>query len=300
MSGVVGYNEVHYKPPQIHLLSPMEKIGKSLTRTTSATSAPGHHASVLTEQLPECTAPGASEPVAEDEMLIDLLLVGTMPPLDGLEIDQSAVRPRFAPDRDSTIQAVIESRPDLILVSLALPDDGASKFLVHLRKMQLDGLERASLVIGIQQEGGALLPLGNIHQTLDGVAASDDVAAALREWIARVAQRRPIAGVFWIEHHVAESFPGYLDSRRKLAANLIDALRCDDREASARSAHMLAGSPGFHGFETWVRFFLGDPAVGQQRLRLRLRIALPRACARARSSARATAGPMNQGRLRQA
>jgi CheY-like chemotaxis protein len=232
----------------------MEKIGKVLTDTTPASTETLRSTSVLAEPSIEGTALAASGQVAEGEGLVELLLVGTMPPLDLLAIDPAAVRPRFAADRDSAIQAVIESRPDLILVSLALPDDGASKFVVHLRKMQLDGLERASLVIGIQEQGDAPRQLADDHQTLDGVAASDAAAAALREWIARVEQQRPVSGIFWIERHIADSFPGYLGSRRKLAANLVDALRCDDREASARSAHMLAGSPGFHGFDAWVRF----------------------------------------------
>ena len=231
----------------------MEKIEKSSEYTTPASGSSDHSASVLNEHSTPGTTPGPNEPIDNDEKLVELLLVGKMPPLGLAEIDRATARPRFANDLDAAIQAIVEGRPDLILVSLALPDDDAFKFVVQLRKMQLDGFERASVVIGIQEDGRALLPLEDDQHGLDGVAAGDDAAAALREWIARIEQQRPAPGIFWIERHIADGFPGYLDSRLKLAVNLADALRREDREVAARSAHMLAGSPGFHGFETWVR-----------------------------------------------
>jgi len=155
---------------------------------------------------------------------------------------------RHAPDGAAAIDAVIRRRPDVVVADAAGGLNGFTGSFPSIRAMQRDALEPASLWIAMGLPEGA--QADGFNHCLADPSGWKELSGLLR---AALDDKQLAASAVQVDPSLLKAMPQYVESRRRLAADLRDALEAGRRVEAARIAHLLGGSPGLRGFDAAVR-----------------------------------------------
>lgn len=185
---------------------------------------------------------------AEAEAL-DILVAGTVD-FSQLAVAACAGLPanvRHAADGTAAVDGVILQRPDVILADTTHGLGGFREGFETIRAMQRDAAEPASLWVAMGRPEH--VPAEVFDQCFAGRAAWRELAGFLRQ---ALATKRAGAPAVQVDPALLLAMPSYVESRKRMAAELRDALEAGRRVEAARIAHLLGGSPGLRGFDAAV------------------------------------------------
>ncbi len=154
---------------------------------------------------------------------------------------------RQAPDGPAAIDAVILRRPDVVVADATDGLDGFADSFVAIRTMQRDAAEPASLWIAMGVLDGA--QAADFDHCLPDPATWQGLSGLLQ---AVLADKQAEVSTVHVDPSLLKAVPQYAASRKRLAAELREALQAGHRVEAARIAHLLGGSPGLRGFEQAV------------------------------------------------
>ncbi len=154
---------------------------------------------------------------------------------------------RHAADGRSAVDGVIFQRPDAIVADATHGLDGFREGFETIRAMQRDASEPASLWVAMSRPGH--VPPQGFDHCFAGHAAWQEVSELFRQVLAG---KRAGAPAVRVDPALLLAIPGYVESRKRMAAELRAALEAGRRVEAARIAHLLGGSPGLRGFDAAV------------------------------------------------
>lgn len=203
---------------------------------------------------PEPPADGAPAGAAADAAS------GTRPELLLVDDDEShwiqlqaqlgeRVNARYAPNGQAAIDALIERRPDIVVMDLTMPVMGGFEALGTLREMQQQAHEAPSVVLAFTGRDDPQTLTAIDKAGFDGRLEKPLKACELDVWLQGRGRElaAPNEGL-WIEAGFLAAFPDYLASRRALIDRIEAAHAQGDMAALRSAAHTLAGSPAIQGF----------------------------------------------------
>ena len=164
------------------------------------------------------------------------------------------VTARRAINGRDAIDALIQRRPDVVIMDLEMPVMNGFEALRRIRDMQSLADEEASVVVAFTGHDDARtadrIEAAGFDATLSKPAdrASFDALLASLAKAAPPAQSRTV----WVEKKFAQAFPDFVASRRALVDDIERAAAANDFASARRAAHTLAGSPAIHDFEAGV------------------------------------------------
>ena len=210
-----------------------------LAMQTSADSG-----TTLTLELPAAVAAGAQQASAalpalhvlvvdDDEFNISFMRATLpSPPL----VVASAVNGRAALD------AAREQPPDVVFMDLEMPVMDGFAALKALRAQEASSGAKRATVVAFSSYDDPGIRQKCLEAGFDAYLAKP----AARERIDEILGGKVDAVA--VDPDLAATLPGFLDSRRALAASLEQALAAGQREEARAKAHQLAGSLGLYGF----------------------------------------------------
>lgn len=161
---------------------------------------------------------------------------------------------RYAPNGQAAIEALLERRPDIIIMDLTMPVMGGIEALDRVRRLQKDAHERPSIVLAFTGRDDAQTLAAIDESGFDGVLQKPLRWEELRPWLR--GERVPHVAEqdrMWVDEGFLDACPGFLDSRRKLINEIEEAYLKGEMTVMRNAAHTLAGSPGIYGFERGIK-----------------------------------------------
>ncbi len=159
------------------------------------------------------------------------------------------VNARYAPNGQAAIDALIERRPDIVVMDLTMPVMGGFEALGTLREMQQQAHEAPSVVLAFTGRDDPQTLAAIDKAGFDGRLEKPLKACELDVWLH--GHGRELASArdgLWVEAGFLAAFPDYLASRRALIDRIEAAHAQGDMAALRSAAHTLAGSPAIQGF----------------------------------------------------
>ena len=206
----------------------------------------------LTEK-PMQSFPAASPPklspidllVVEDDEHNWLLLSSWLP---------AHVSARRAINGRDAVDALVERRPDLVVMDLEMPVMNGFEALYRIREMQSLAGEEASTVYAFTGYDDVDTKQRIQCAGFDGILSKPVVKTEFDALLASVGKEEtPVhTRKVWVEKKFADAFPEFIDSRRALIDDIEGAAAAGDPVSARRAAHTLAGSPAIHEFDAGV------------------------------------------------
>ncbi|MGJ7581078.1 response regulator [Variovorax sp. RHLX14] len=183
--------------------------------------------------------------VVEDDDHNWLLLSSWMP---------AHVSARRAINGRDAVDALVERRPDLVVMDLEMPVMNGFEALYRIREMQSLAGEEASMVCAFTGYDDVDTRQRIRCAGFDGILSKPVVKAEFDALLASIAREEtPVhERKVWVEKKFAEAFPEFIESRRALVDDIERAAAAGDPVSARRAAHTLAGSPAIHDFDAGV------------------------------------------------
>ena len=183
--------------------------------------------------------------VVEDDDHNWLLLSSWMP---------AHISARRAINGRDAVDALVERRPDLVVMDLEMPVMNGFEALYRIREMQSLAGEEASKVYAFTGYDDVDTKQRIQCAGFDGILSKPVVKAEFDALLALTGKQETPASSrkVWVEKNFADAFPEFIDSRRALVDDIVRAAAAGDPVSARRAAHTLAGSPAIHEFDAGV------------------------------------------------
>lgn len=183
--------------------------------------------------------------VVEDDDHNWLLLSSWMP---------AHISARRAINGRDAVDALVERRPDLVVMDLEMPVMNGFEALYRIREMQSLAGEEASKVYAFTGYDDVDTKQRIQCAGFDGILSKPVVKAEFDALLALTGKEETPAysRKVWVEKNFADAFPEFIDSRRALVDDIVRAAAAGDPVSARRAAHTLAGSPAIHEFDAGV------------------------------------------------
>lgn len=152
------------------------------------------------------------------------------------------------------VDALVERRPDLVIMDLEMPVMNGFEALFRIREMQSLAGEEASTVYAFTGYDDIDTKQRIQCAGFDGILSKPVVKTEFDALLASIGKEEtPVhTRKVWIEKKFADAFPEFLDSRRALIDDIERAAAAGHSVSARRAAHTLAGSPAIHEFDAGV------------------------------------------------
>jgi signal transduction histidine kinase/CheY-like chemotaxis protein/HPt (histidine-containing phosphotransfer) domain-containing protein len=230
------------------------------------------HGTTLTLELEKSAPSGAQSSITEAGSFDTMQNQsaddqGDRPPIDLLVVEDdehnwllltswlpSSVRARRAINGRDAIDALVERRPELILMDLEMPVMDGFEAAWQIREMQALAGESPSAIFAFTGHDDPETHRRIALAGFDGVLPKPVKRSVFESLVASRCSKAlstPAAGVR-IEKQFADAFPDFIASRRALVDDIERFAAAGDMTTARRAAHTLAGSPAMHGFESGI------------------------------------------------
>jgi CheY-like chemotaxis protein len=230
--------------------------GGDISMRTSADA--GTTITIWLRAAPASAMPAAPDPRREHREAASLAKLGRLRVLvvDDDEFNRLIVR-RYLPPPvvvDSAVngRAAVDAavhRPDVILMDLDMPIMDGFEAVARIRDAEAREGRRRAAIIALSSHDDDGTRARCLASGFDYYLTKPVTRELLHQTIARFcASASALEAAPEVDDDLKEMLPGFIASRRALAAELEEAVRANDREQVRRIAHKLAGSFALYGF----------------------------------------------------
>lgn len=156
------------------------------------------------------------------------------------------------------VEACRRRRPDVVFMDLEMPVMGGFEALRRIRALQAERGDVPSRVVAFSAHDDEASRLRSVAAGFDlhlGKPTSREEILALLAGadacgLGAVVASAPLPeATVWVDEDLVEAIPGFLESRRRLVAQLRRSLQSGDRGSLRQLAHKLKGSFSMYGFK---------------------------------------------------
>jgi CheY-like chemotaxis protein len=150
-----------------------------------------------------------------------------------------------AADGRAALAAVIQDPPDIIIMDLEMPVMDGFQAAARIREWELrEGRARCAM-IAMSAHADAGIRASSLAAGFDRYITKPVSQAELQRVLAELSFSEAVIGV---DPDLRDALPGFLESRREMAAELAQAVAAGDAQRIRALAHKLAGSLVLYGF----------------------------------------------------
>jgi CheY-like chemotaxis protein len=232
--------------------------GGDISMRTSEES--GTTLAIWLRAVPASAMPTPADRPREERRAFSLAALGSLHVLvvDDDEFNRLIVRRYLPPpvkldtavNGKAAVEAVSASPPDAILMDLDMPVMDGYQAVKAIRDDEAASGRHRAAIIALSSHDDDETRARCLANGFDYYLTKPVTRELLHETLARFTGSSPAPApeAIAVDDDVRDMIPGFLASRREMAAGLADAAARGDREELRRSAHKLAGSFALYGF----------------------------------------------------